>query len=357
MHVFVRNEWYAAAASGEVGRALLPRRILGERLVFYRTREGAAVALADRCPHRFAPLSMGVLVEDHIECGYHGMRFDCAGGCVDVPGQARIPSTARVRSYPVAEHYGLVWVWMGEPALADPARIILIPQYGQADWGISRGYSHFRSKIENITDNLIDPAHTSFVHRRTIGSSAAGDVPIGVTEEGDTVIAGRWIDDKPPVPMVRRFANPAGNVDSWQFYHLRAPSLSWVDFGSLDAGAPHTEEAKARAPYRVLSYAMLTPESADSTHYFWFQLRNFAAGDAAVTADFERLYAATFEEDRVLLEAIQCLEDEQPGWQPVRIASDGGLVRLRRIVQRRLESEQAGAGSARDCASGGAPQV
>lgn len=339
MTAFVRNAWYAIATSEEVARNLLPRQALGDRLVLYRTVAGEPVALADLCPHRFAPLSLGVLSGDEVECGYHGMRFDCSGKCVRVPGQSRIPPPARIRRYPVAERYGLVWIWPGDEDKADPAMLVEIGEYGRPGWGISRGYSHFRSRLENITDNLIDPAHTSFVHKRTIGSQAGEDVPIEVTVDGDTVTAGRWINDSPPVPIVARFARPRGNVDRWQIYHLRAPSISCVDFGSFDAGTPHTEEHKARAPYRVFSYAMLTPETAGSTHYFWMQLRNFAADDVAVTEEFERLFDATFEEDRVLLEAIQQREDENPELVPLRIASDAGLARLRRIVRRMLEEE------------------
>jgi phenylpropionate dioxygenase-like ring-hydroxylating dioxygenase large terminal subunit len=154
------------------------------------------------------------------------------------------------------------------------------------------------------------------------------------------VFAGRWIDDAPPVPIVQRFLRPKGNVDRWQFYYVRPPCISWVDFGSFDAGLPHSEEQKAGAPFRILSYAMLAPETEASTHYFWFQLRNFAPGDAAVTAEFEKIYAATFDEDRAILNEIQRIETEAPNAGKVRIASDGGVVRYRRAMQRLLEAEQ-----------------
>jgi vanillate O-demethylase monooxygenase subunit len=100
---------------------------------------------------------------------------------------------------------------------------------------------------------------------------------------------------------------------------------------------------RAAAPFRVLSYAFLTPETASSTHYFWFQLRNAAVADAAVTAEFERLYAATFDEDQVLLEAIERIECAEPGVAPVRIASDTGVARARRVIERRLAAQAQGA--------------
>ena len=73
---FLRNTWYVAAWSGEVGRTCLARKILGEPVMLYRTAAGKPVALLDRCPHRLLPLSLGTLQGDTIECGYHGLTFD-----------------------------------------------------------------------------------------------------------------------------------------------------------------------------------------------------------------------------------------------------------------------------------------
>jgi phenylpropionate dioxygenase-like ring-hydroxylating dioxygenase large terminal subunit len=107
----VRDQWYVAAYSAEVGRALLARTILGEPLVLYRTSAGQPAALADRCVHRHFPLSASQLDGDTIVCGYHGFTYGPDGRCVAVPGQLRIPRTARVSAYPVARaglaHLGL----------------------------------------------------------------------------------------------------------------------------------------------------------------------------------------------------------------------------------------------------------
>ena len=340
---FVVDAWYAIATAGDVGRNLLARKALGQRLVLYRTGSGEAVALRDRCAHRFAPLSMGQLCGDAVACAYHGMQYGPDGRCQLVPGQDRVPPEAVVQRFPVLERYGLVFVWMGNTALADPAALVSISQYGAVGWGLSRGHTLFAASLANITDNLIDPSHTTFVHERTIGNSAGGQVPVTASEEADgTIVCGRWVDDAPAVPTVQRFAAPQGNVDRWQFYRVKPPCTSWVDFGSFEAGLPHTEEEQARAPYRVLSYAFLTPIDASHTHYFSFQLRNFAPDDETVTAELNQLYKITFEEDRLLLEAIQREENDQPGLKPVRIASDGGVVRLRRATARLLTGANAG---------------
>lgn len=112
-----------------------------------------------------------------------------------------------------------------------------------------------------------------------------------------------------------------------------------MDFGAYASGPEPGPAAQDAAPYRVLSYAFITPEDEGHSHYFSFQLRNVAVDDAAVTAEFEALYRLTFDEDRQLLEAIQREEAAHPGLQPMRIASDVGLVRLRRVQQRLLQGD------------------
>lgn len=328
---FITDAWYAAATCTSLAPGPLHCTLLGQPLVLWRAESGQASALLDRCPHRHAPLSQGRVCADTLACVYHGLRFDSAGRCAHAPGQSRIPSTAAVRCFPVIERYGLVFVWMGEPALADPAELVDIPAYGQPDWGFTHGQTLFQARWTLIADNLIDPAHTSFVHQRTIGNGAGDDVPVRATELPDgTVCCERWIEAAPPVPIMQRFGGLQGLVDRWQRYHFRAPATSWVDFGALPAGSPRTPEAIAAAPYRSMSYAFLSPRDASSTHYFSLQLRHFAPEDAAVGAELAAQYALTFEEDRVLLEAIERERQRDPQAVETLMASDAGVVRLRR---------------------------
>ena len=91
--------------------------------MLFRNASGQVGALEDCCCHRAAPLSRGELSGDYLACGYHGLKFDINGQCVEVPGQSMIPRGAKVRSYPVREKWGAVWIWMGEPAKADKSKI------------------------------------------------------------------------------------------------------------------------------------------------------------------------------------------------------------------------------------------
>ena len=115
------NAWYVAAWDHEVTRKPMSRRIADRPLALYRTEDGKAVALADACWHRLAPLSMGkTLPGDRIQCPYHGIVYNSAGRCVSMPAQETINPSATVPSFPVVERYRYVWVWLGDPTQADP---------------------------------------------------------------------------------------------------------------------------------------------------------------------------------------------------------------------------------------------
>lgn len=328
MEDFVRDAWYVAAESRDVGRALLARTLLDRPVVLYRTAAGDAVALEDVCPHKLAPLSRGALTGDAIECGYHGLTFDAAGRCTRAPGQRVIPANACVPALPVIEHLGFVWVWCGDPARADPARLPQVPDYGRAGWTLGRGAAmRFAARWWLLAENLIDPAHTSFVHRGTVGAASGAEVPLRLERDDGDVRFGRWIEASEPVPVMRTLGGVEGLVDRWQVYAYSAPQMGAVDFGAIAHGAPRTE-ASMDAGFRIKTYMMITPETAQSTWYFWLQVRNFAPGDERITASLLDAYAHTFEEDRVLLESIQATERFPGMRRRVRLAIDAGGVRL-----------------------------
>src|SRR5262245_46608132 len=113
--MFLKNHWYVAAFSHEVNREPFARTVLGEPVVLFRLQDGRVTALQDRCAHRMMPLSKGRVVGDTLQCCYHGLTYDASGVCVHIPRQESPPSGFSVRSYPAAERYGAVWLWMGDP--------------------------------------------------------------------------------------------------------------------------------------------------------------------------------------------------------------------------------------------------
>ncbi len=118
---FPLNAWYAAAWGHEVARDLNKRTVCAEDIVLFRQQDGAVAALEDACWHRLMPLSLGTLEGDTVVCGYHGLRFNGAGRCTFMPAQKTINPSAGVRRSRRSEKHRLVWLWPGDPALADPA--------------------------------------------------------------------------------------------------------------------------------------------------------------------------------------------------------------------------------------------
>ena len=151
---FPMNAWYAAAWDAELKQALLPRAICGKHVVMYRKSDGAIAALEDACWHRLVPLSKGRLEGDTVVCGYHGLKFNAQGRCTFMPSQETINPSACVRAYPVVERHRFIWLWMGDPALADPA---LVPDMHWNDdpaWAGDGKTIHVNCDYRLVVDNF-----------------------------------------------------------------------------------------------------------------------------------------------------------------------------------------------------------
>src|SRR5262249_36502103 len=146
--------------------------VIGEPIVLYRRRNGAIVALEDRCPHRFAPLSLGRVEGDDLRCMYHGLRFAPDGACVEVPRSAAAPARLCARALAGVEGSSLVWVWPGDPAKADPARVPRAFGLDDPDWEYRSGAIDYDADYELLNDNLCDLSHLDFVHETTLGRAS-----------------------------------------------------------------------------------------------------------------------------------------------------------------------------------------
>ena len=176
--MLLRNAWYIGAWADEIGgEQPLARRICDEPIVLFRDGAGRVGALADRCCHRAAPLSMGTVVEEGIQCGYHGLVIDGSGRCVRIPGQKQIPADARVRSYPAVEKDQLVWVWMGDTAKADADRIVDFPYHNEpGKWPNKHDVYPIKANYMLMVDNLMDLTHLGYLHAKTVGGNPAAHV-------------------------------------------------------------------------------------------------------------------------------------------------------------------------------------
>ncbi|MEQ8346831.1 MAG: aromatic ring-hydroxylating dioxygenase subunit alpha [Sneathiellaceae bacterium] len=336
---FLRNAWYPLCWSDEVaGVALKPCMILGERVVLYRKGDGGIAALEDICPHKFLPLSMGRRKGDQIECGYHGMTFDCSGRCTVIPGQPVVPATARVRAYPVADRLGLVWIWMGDPAKADEGSLTDLPQYHDPAWKAVHGASLFNAaNYLNLIDNLLDPSHVTFVHGSTLATPGGRDVPVQCERQGDGITVWRWILDSPPIPVFAKTGHFKGNADRWHYYMFTPPSNCVIDFGSGEPGAL-TEETRSQG-LQIFACHFITPVDETSCIDHWLHVRNFRIDDTALDAQLNADLAGAFNEDKAILEAIQQQEARYPERRQMKLAIDGGPNRMRMVMRRLMEAE------------------
>jgi phenylpropionate dioxygenase-like ring-hydroxylating dioxygenase large terminal subunit len=303
--MFLRNSWYVAALSPEIERKLTALRILGENIVLYRTAGGQPVALEDSCPHRRLPLSKGRLLNDNIECGYHGLQFDCSGKCVAVPTQDHIPPSAFVRSYPVVDKYGLLWIWMGDVALSDERLIIDIENYENPDWKITSGDSlTCACNYQYLTDNLLDPSHVAWVHPTSFAAPGTDKTPLEVTETENGVIVQRWIYGHEPPPFYAPLVQFEGNCDRLQYYETQFPCTAINKSVYCPAGQGGPDFLKNDLTYLMTSYNFLTPIDARTTRYHWLQHRNADPANEEVTTAIAVGARMAFLEDREILEAV-----------------------------------------------------
>ena len=334
------NQWYVAALSGEISEGLLARTVCGSPIVLFRTPDGSAAAIEDRCPHRSVPLSHGELKDGLVQCAYHGLTVDRTGACVRIPGQDSIPRGARVHAFPLVERWRFVWVWPGEPALADPA---LIPELREADdpnWAVIEGEPlHARADYRLLIDNLLDPGHVSFVHRSTLGTAAVADIPVTTTRSGDRVTVSRWILGQAPAPIYAALGGFTGPVDRWQIITFQPASCVTVDMGSAVAGtgAPQGDRSQG---IELKSFNLITPAAEGACIYFWVHVRNFGLDDPAVAQRIRAGFTTAFREDVDIVEMVEAGRRRFPAAREVDIAYDRGPNLARAVIERLVAAER-----------------
>ena len=337
---FLRNAWYVGAWPEEIGQTPFRRVLLERPVVFWRRQDGGVAALHDVCPHRFVPLSMGKVAGDEIECCYHGLRFNGSGACTLNPhGDGVIPRAARVDAYPVVERHGLVWIWMGDPAAADPQRIpeAFAPVGDTARWTTVGGMLHVAANYQLITDNLLDLSHVQFLHPGLLVAGAAR-IRHEMRQEGERVISYFWRDGGLPNGLSRLLGWPADKPgDTRAHMHWHPPSLMWLDVGMTELGG--TVEQGILQP----SVHLLTPETRSSTHYFFAVLRQIRRDDADLSRQMKALVQQAFVgEDKPVIEAQQreINAGEIMTLNPALLQPDAAAIRARRVLDALVAAEQ-----------------
>jgi phenylpropionate dioxygenase-like ring-hydroxylating dioxygenase large terminal subunit len=319
---YIRNKWYVASWSREVEKHLIRITIMSENIVLFRTSDDSIVAFEDRCPHKSLPLSKGKIVHNGLQCGYHGMTFGYDGRCIRIPGQEQIPETACVKTYPIYEQYNIIWIWMGKPEKANIKDIFKLQQFDDPTWTAHQGDTlYLKSNYLNVAENLVDPAHVSFVHPTTLGNPEGEDVKVQVDTSGSEIKAWRWIRDAPPVGFFQTFGNFSGNVDRWHYYYLYMPSIAVIDFGSAPSELRIGENERHKG-VRVFAIHLLTPVSKTECIDRWMHLRNIQIDDKKIGSSMDKMFRVAFAEDKEILESIQEEELYSRERKPVHLAID-----------------------------------
>ncbi|MGI9290948.1 MAG: Rieske 2Fe-2S domain-containing protein [Gammaproteobacteria bacterium] len=166
-HMYI-NFWYPICRTDELAEGGPVRsKLLGTQYVVFRDEDGQAHVLSDTCVHRGGSLSKGKVVDNWVQCPYHGWRFDGSGKCVEIPsmGDKKPPGRAKVDSYPVQEKYGIVFAFLGDLPEAERPPLYEIEEYDDPAWRESDIIMmDINCFYERSVENGIDPIHNEFVH-------------------------------------------------------------------------------------------------------------------------------------------------------------------------------------------------
>jgi phenylpropionate dioxygenase-like ring-hydroxylating dioxygenase large terminal subunit len=340
LSTFPLNAWYVAAWDAEVGRALLSRTICDRKLVLYRKLDGAPAALEDACWHRLVPLSIGTLAGDDVRCGYHGLAFGPNGRCTHMPSQETINPSACVRAFPVVERHRFIWVWPGDPALADPASIPHLPWADDPDWAGDGRMTEVKADYRLVIDNLMDLTHETYVHPTSIGNAALAEAPFDAFQGEKTARIERWVLDEEAPPFWASQLGKSGHVDRWQIINFLAPSTIYLEVGVAPAGTGAPEGDRSQGvDMRVIHVP--TPSTAKTCYYFWAHIRNYRVRDQGATRRILEAGGGIMLEDEAVIEAQQRAIDEHPAHVFYNLNIDAGSMWARRAIDRLIAAESA----------------
>lgn len=336
--MFVRNCWYVAAWSEEIGDGLLQRWIVGDPVVLYRTHDGRPVALGDRCPHRKYPLSRGAIVGDDVQCGYHGFTFAPDGRCVRVPGQDHAPSKADIRSYPLVERWRWIWIWMGDPARADES---LIPDHREwlkledPDWHPLAGTRmQVNGRYTLVNENLLDLSHLTFMHPESLGTDDVAEAPLETDVDERSVRVRRDMYGVGCPAFFQKAMGLETPIDRQQVAEFVAPGYHVTHLRAAPAGGGNDVACRHRAIH------MVTPERPGSAHYFWALTRTYARGQDWVDDALREAIRLVFQQDVDAIEAQEeMLATEGSDAVEVSVKLDAGVLHGRRLLQTLLADD------------------
>lgn len=243
----VRRAWYVIARSDEVvGATPLRRQLWGQPIVVFRGEDGLVGALLDRCPHRDVPLSAGSVIGNHIQCGYHGWEYDCAGHCKRIPGFLGEPDrrTRRTASFPIREQQDFVWIW-ADPDSDSASEPFWFEHADAPGYLTVRHEVRALASLHAVAENALDVPHTSILHKGLFRNDAQRTRIVAKVERHSDRVSCEFVGEPRPPGWVARILSPTGGIVT-HFDRFFLPSVVQVEYRLGDEN-------------HVVSSAALTP--------------------------------------------------------------------------------------------------
>ncbi len=316
----IRNLWYPICPSSFVADKPVSLRRLGYKMVLWRERDGSVNALEDHCPHRGAPLSLGMVMDDRLACGYHGVQVRKDGVAVSVPGSpgCKLEGMKCVKVFPTQERNGVIFAYVGDEQHPDPVEMKLPEELTSDEFSSFLCYTEWAGDYRYVYDNVMDPMHGTYLHKQShsmsFGETTAKfqirdtntgfvfekvgqrNVNFDWTEFGDTGI--HWLRLEIPYPPT---GGPGGNFHIVGMYTPIAPNVSAVF---------HWRCRKVSGWQRD-AWRFLYKNRLEARHW------------------------AVLEQDRVMLEQFE----PDANKREILYQHDMGLVRLRRYFRNKAEAQ------------------
>lgn len=337
------DNWWVATTSDKVAREPFGLWMLEKPVVLYRKQDGTVVGLDDRCPHRWAPLSSGKVIDDNIQCGYHGFTFDPKGTCVRIPSQSRIPNGCRVHAYPVVERPPFIWVWMGDPAKANDG-----PPSSEAEWPADPAFSSWSGEtlVEGnymlLKENVLDLTHFGYVHATSfkildwVGPPKVTQTETTVTYRQDFVGC-----TLPPMFAQVTAIGTEKTVNRYNYGSYVSPALNVAALDIEDPSPAHG----SRSCFRFKVIHVTTPVTPTQFRYLWFGGFDIPDMNPELLEQCKTVTEIGFAEDKAIIQAVHrnIIHDSRHLDYPEIIAqTDQAAIQARRKLSAQLARERAG---------------
>ena len=249
-----------------------------------------------------------------------------------------------MRSLPLVEQDGFLWIWMGDAALADPASIVSYSWHNDTtNWPHKHTMYHIKAAAMLMVDNLMDLTHLGYVHGSTIGGNPMTHVEakMETTRTNMGLKFTRWMLNSAPPPTYVRAVGFENRIDRAQMFEFIAPG-SILQLSAADEAGAYANGLTENSKLQFRLFHGLTPETDTSCFYFWSTANGFRTNDPATTEQLFKEIAAAFLEDKTVVEGQQTRLAELGETGLVDITNDGARIHMRRTVDRLIAEESRG---------------